>query len=598
MYQSAKPITDGINRIFAVPFPYLDKSHVKAYVDDVLVSLTFLNSSTIQLSEVPPAGSNRLSIRRETAMDNPVVVFEGLASLDPKNLDTANKQILYYNQEQQEMGTWALASAGEAKVSATEAANSAEEALQHANEAQDQAAEALVQAQACAAAQLQASDDQLIASNASIAAQQSAAAALTSATEAANSATEAANSATEAANSAEELTGYFVEGVLPVAHGGTGNDKKKFVDIDSQQTIDATKLYNSQQLFSPTGTKEAPAVAFQGDIETGMYSPAAGVMLGFAVAGRECLALDYTGKVRFGTTNNYAKLNIGDATTLVSGPLSTTTTSNQLSCVTLQAVTSGVTFNNRTVTVLNTDAGNSTQSVQSLRADIEVNGTTAGATVYSNSTIYGQLNWNSATTTSTANQLAGNFVASIYNGAPNTMIGCQGTTIYRGVATGTATLGAAVGVLATSYNNKVGSTVTVQTGISASVGQSSRAVNTITNMHGGQFDIQPGDATVGIACGVKVACNVLMGDTTNISTLYGFYIDQANLVQGAGVTTKYGIYQVDTDAPNVLNSRVDMLKGAKLSGLSVHADNASAISGGKVAGDVYRTSTGVLMVVY
>jgi hypothetical protein len=80
--------------------------------------------------------------------------------------------------------------------------------------------------------------------------------------------------------------------------------------------------------------------------------------------------------------------------------------------------------------------------------------------------------------------------------------------------------------------------------------------------------------------------------------LYGILLNQSLLVQGSGVTTKYGIYQTDTDAPNVLNSRVDMLKGAKLSGLSVYADNASALADGKVAGDVYRTSTGVLMVVY
>lgn len=297
-------------------------------------------------------------------------------------------------------------------------------------------------------------------------------------------------------------------------------------------------------------------------------------------------------------TNNYAKLNIGDAPALVASQLASTTTVNQLSCATLQAVTSGTTYNNRTITVLNTDAGNSTQGVQSLRADLEINGTTAGATVATNYSIIGSLYWNSATASSTTNQTAGGFFASIYNGAPNILVGCQGQVNYQAGATGTATVTTAIGVLANAYNNKAGATVTTQFGATATAGQSTRAASTITNLYAGNFTIQPGDAAVSTAAGIRVFSNILNGATTNIGTLYGILLNQSLLVQGSGVTTKYGIYQTDTDAPNVLNSRVDMLKGAKLSGLSVYADNASALADGKVAGDVYRTSTGVLMVVY
>jgi hypothetical protein len=41
-----------------------------------------------------------------------------------------------------------------------------------------------------------------------------------------------------------------------------------------------------------------------------------------------------------------------------------------------------------------------------------------------------------------------------------------------------------------------------------------------------------------------------------------------------------------------------VLGGARILTLAVHANNAAALSAGKVAGDLYRSSTGQVFVVY
>jgi len=46
------------------------------------------------------------------------------------------------------------------------------------------------------------------------------------------------------------------------------------------------------------------------------------------------------------------------------------------------------------------------------------------------------------------------------------------------------------------------------------------------------------------------------------------------------------------------NGKVNILQMLNISNMSVYADNAAAIAGGLENGDVYRTSTGVLMIRY
>lgn len=62
---------------------------------------------------------------------------------------------------------------------------------------------------------------------------------------------------------------------------------------------------------------------------------------------------------------------------------------------------------------------------------------------------------------------------------------------------------------------------------------------------------------------------------------------------GSAVATSldYKVKNISSVDPGHKHSKV-------ISTLPVYTDNASALSGGLVAGDLYRTSTGVLMVTY
>jgi hypothetical protein len=116
--------------------------------------------------------------------------------------------------------------------------------------------------------------------------------------------------------------------------------------------------------------------------------------------------------------------------------------------------------------------------------------------------------------------------------------------------------------------------VTEAVGLFANVGATATFSGTVTN-----------------ACGIKAFVSNTTG-TGTFTNAFGLYIG------GVNGTNKWSVYANDATAPSYFAAPVTLNTGAKINGLSVFADNAAALAGGKVAGDVYRTATGVLMVTY
>ncbi|MGH0000111.1 phage tail fiber protein [Pseudovibrio ascidiaceicola] len=87
----------GSTAIFNVPFGYLDKSHVHAYVDGVEVLFTWVGDASIRLKNIPQKDAVVL-VQRSTP-DKPVVDFTDGESLTERDLDAVNLQSLYLSQE-------------------------------------------------------------------------------------------------------------------------------------------------------------------------------------------------------------------------------------------------------------------------------------------------------------------------------------------------------------------------------------------------------------------------------------------------------------------------------------------------------------------
>lgn len=128
---------DGSNRIFPIAFPYLDRDHIKLYVNDVATTaFTFLSDTSIQTTAAP-ADEATVLVRRDTPVTSLLVTFSNGAALKGTDLNTANRQALYVVQEAVDsaltavaLSNAAIAAAGAAAASATEAAASATEALE------------------------------------------------------------------------------------------------------------------------------------------------------------------------------------------------------------------------------------------------------------------------------------------------------------------------------------------------------------------------------------------------------------------------------------------------------------------------------------
>lgn len=99
-YSRTQIPTLGSTGPFAVPFKYINKSHVKVTILGLSVAFTWLTPTTIQLLSAPPGGSV-LEIRRETPIGDPLVTF--VAGPTPASgLNLVTQQVSFALQEAQD----------------------------------------------------------------------------------------------------------------------------------------------------------------------------------------------------------------------------------------------------------------------------------------------------------------------------------------------------------------------------------------------------------------------------------------------------------------------------------------------------------------
>lgn len=95
-------ITTAAN--IAIPFPFLDSSHVKVYLDDTLKTLGTdysINSSNELVWIIIPSGPGTVLMRRETP-STPVVDWSLASTVDSDGLDSTAKQAIYLLQDTEE----------------------------------------------------------------------------------------------------------------------------------------------------------------------------------------------------------------------------------------------------------------------------------------------------------------------------------------------------------------------------------------------------------------------------------------------------------------------------------------------------------------
>jgi Phage T7 tail fibre protein./Domain of unknown function (DUF1983). len=95
---------DGSTRDFAIPFSYLNPTHVQVKINDIVqvngADYDFTGISTIQFRQYHvPVGGTVVEIRRVTPVDSLLVMFQNSAVLTADDLNTATQQLFYLAQE-------------------------------------------------------------------------------------------------------------------------------------------------------------------------------------------------------------------------------------------------------------------------------------------------------------------------------------------------------------------------------------------------------------------------------------------------------------------------------------------------------------------
>ncbi len=91
---------DGVTANFAIPFPYIDRTHVHVFVNDVETSaFTWVNSATIQITPAPPVGTDNVYLKRVTPRSAALVDYTNGSVLFDSDLDTGTLQALFIAQE-------------------------------------------------------------------------------------------------------------------------------------------------------------------------------------------------------------------------------------------------------------------------------------------------------------------------------------------------------------------------------------------------------------------------------------------------------------------------------------------------------------------
>lgn len=130
---------DGTSTTFAVPFPFIVRSHVKLYLGYDIVDRTFdaelaegadysWTSDTIVELVAAPGGSEMLTIIRQTPNTTQVVPWQDGSNLIAFDKNTADLQNLYVVQEQQDRNDASVIATATATAAAAASAQAAQNA--------------------------------------------------------------------------------------------------------------------------------------------------------------------------------------------------------------------------------------------------------------------------------------------------------------------------------------------------------------------------------------------------------------------------------------------------------------------------------------
>jgi chemotaxis protein histidine kinase CheA len=137
---------NGTNKGFAVPFPYLEKAHVRVYLGFNLLDSTFTtelaettgfiwtSGTAIQTVAAPATGAT-LTVIRRTPNGQQLVEWQDGSSLISADLNTSDLQNLYVIQEQQDRNDAGITQSTAANTAATAATTAANAATTAANAA-------------------------------------------------------------------------------------------------------------------------------------------------------------------------------------------------------------------------------------------------------------------------------------------------------------------------------------------------------------------------------------------------------------------------------------------------------------------------------
>ncbi|MGL5935031.1 MAG: phage tail fiber protein [Cetobacterium sp.] len=90
---------NGTTTNFAVPFQFLDRTHVHFFVNDIEVPVTWVGTATVQITPAPPSGTGNVLLRRTTERAFPLVDYHNGSNLFDSDLDIGVLQNLFIAQE-------------------------------------------------------------------------------------------------------------------------------------------------------------------------------------------------------------------------------------------------------------------------------------------------------------------------------------------------------------------------------------------------------------------------------------------------------------------------------------------------------------------
>ena len=254
---------NGATTNYAIPFSYLDSSHIKVRVNGVITAFTLLNSSTVQISPAPLAGTI-IDIRRETPKDSAPVNFTDGSVLLEKDLDLLAAFNLYTAQESADgvqdaivkdtTGVWDAQSRRIKDVANPVNANDAVNKNWAETAMSSQLASATTQATIATTKAGEASASATSASTSASTATSKASEASASATSASNSATSASASATTATTKASEA---LASQVASAASATTASTKASEANTSAGNAANSASTATTQAGIATAKATEA-----------------------------------------------------------------------------------------------------------------------------------------------------------------------------------------------------------------------------------------------------------------------------------------------------------------------------------------------------